>query len=517
MKLIAILLLISNAWAVTIYTAHVDNGRTGWNASETFLTPTNVTAGKFGQLGSYALDGFMQAQPLYIPGVTVSGATHTCLIAVTMHNTVNCFDALHPSTAALWSVNLGATYPVASTPGAGLLLYGTELGCLSTPVADVSANRLYVVCSTNTPTWKLWKLNLSTGATVDSVVITGQVVGTGDIGHSDTTSGANLVFYPAYELQRAALTLANNRIYIGFGSYVDTRPYHGWLFAYNTSDLSQAGIYCTSPNGYGAGLWGSSGGVSADSDGNIYMTTGNAAYDGVTQWGESVLKWNSSLTLLDWYTPSNWAALDALDLDLSSGRAMLIPGTTQLVFGAKDYYVYNLNQANMGHLGGTAQVFVTDPTAIPDGFSAPHAGIYGGTLWSGGACFPNTTGKIYCFTRSGTTFNTTPVLSTNTYAFPGAVLSASSNGSSNTIIWATTDSVSSNTAAQLGTLRAFDTSMTELYTDAYGLNIAKFSPPVVADGKVFVATFSNTILVYGLLSSSQVSGQVSLKGQVKIR
>jgi len=516
MKLLIALSLVSIGSAVTISTAHVDNGRTGWNSSEATLTPTNVMAGKFGRLGSYSLDGFMQAQPLYIPGVTVSGATHTCLIAVTMHNTVNCFDALRPNTAALWSVNLGTTYAVGSTPGSGLLLYGTELGCVSTPVADVSNNRLYVVCSTNTPAWKLWKLNLSTGATVSSVTITGQVAGTGDSGQSDTTSGGNVVFYPAYELQRAALTLHNDRVYIGFGSYVDTRPYHGWLFAYNTSDLSQAAVFCTSPNGYGAGLWGSSGGVSSDGT-YLYMPTGNASYDGVTQWGESVLKWDSDLNLIDWYTPSNWSSLDAADLDLSSGRAMLIPGTSRLVFGAKDYNIYNLNASNLGHLGGTAQVFVTDADVIPDGFSAPHAGIYGGTLIPSGACFPNTTGKIYCFSRSGSTFNTSPTLSTNSYAFPGAVLSSSSNGSSNTVIWATTDSVSSNTSAQAGTFRAFDADLNELYTDALGGNIAKFSPPVVADGRVYVATFSNVLLVYGLLPSSQMFGLGSVSGQVTKR
>src|SRR5581483_7476330 len=343
----AFLVLSLNLGAIDIPTVNYDSSRTNANGAEASLTPTNVAAGRVSLLGRWSIDGYVFAQPLVVTGVTVSGVLRNLLIAVTMNNSVYAFDADHPG-VTVWS-NLAFATPYAGYPVAEAALYGVSQGCLSTPAADTSALKLYVVCQNNTPNWILRSIDLTTGSTLSSVTISGQVTGTGDPG--DTTSGANLVFNPGREFQRVGITLANGNVYIGFAGLDDSRPYHGWVFAYTGSDFSQVGVWCGSPNSWGAGIWMSGGGIAVDGSGNLYVTTGNdGGYDGVTNFSESVVKLSPTLIVLDWFTPSNNSALDSADADVSSNRALLIPGTTLAVVAGKDFNVYVIDTTCMGHL-----------------------------------------------------------------------------------------------------------------------------------------------------------------------
>jgi hypothetical protein len=200
------------------------------------------------------VDGDLYSQPLYIPSITVSGTPRDLILVATMHNSVYAFDA--NGCARLWTTNFGTAwqfphYPHISSPSSPLE-YQHEIGA-SNVVAD--STNAYVVTVNNSGTWTLHKLALATGTQSASVAIGGQVVGTGDVGHGDTTSGSDLLFSGPREMQRTALTVANDKVYIGFGSQSDLRPYHGWAFAYNSSDLSQAAVFCTTPNSWGGGIW----------------------------------------------------------------------------------------------------------------------------------------------------------------------------------------------------------------------------------------------------------------------
>ena len=79
--------------AATVSMAQYNRNRDGANTSERILTPANVASGKFAKLGSFAVDGAVSAQPLYIPGVLVRGSRYNLLIVATMHNSVYAFDA----------------------------------------------------------------------------------------------------------------------------------------------------------------------------------------------------------------------------------------------------------------------------------------------------------------------------------------------------------------------------------------------------------------------------------------
>jgi len=54
------------------------------------------------------------------------------------------------------------------------------------------------------------------------------------------------------------------------------------------------------------------------------VITGNGDYDGAKDFGDSILKLSSSLVLQDWFTPFVQGTLDASDLDLGAGGAVVL-------------------------------------------------------------------------------------------------------------------------------------------------------------------------------------------------
>ena len=71
----------------SILTQHYDTLRTGQNTAETILTPANVNSTSFGKLFSISVQGYVYAQPLYVPGVAIPGnGTHNVLYVATEHD-----------------------------------------------------------------------------------------------------------------------------------------------------------------------------------------------------------------------------------------------------------------------------------------------------------------------------------------------------------------------------------------------------------------------------------------------
>jgi hypothetical protein len=516
--------------AITAPRAHYDANQSSSNSQETILTPSNVTAGKFGKLGSWTLDGLVFSQVLYIPGVTITGSVYDILIVATLNNTIYAFNANVPGSTPLWSVNFG-TGRAAWSNNTDQFFYCSSLcniGIVGTPCVDVTGGFVYVVSATSTPNYLLHKLNLADGsAAVTAVTISGQVVGTGSTG--DPTSGPNLLFSPTFSMQRPGLVLSadGSKVYVAFGggsAGFSNPPWHGWMFGYNTSNLTQFAAFCTTPNSYGGSIWMAGGAPAMDASGNLYVVTGSiGSWDGITNFPDSVLKLSPSLALLDWFTPSNHATNDTNDYDFGSHWFTLIPGTTLGVAAGKDFNVYVIDTTCMGHLQGSGgcslQTFQTNAMGTPSKFS----GTYGGAFMSNTLWLPTTAGSIYEYAFSSGSFNTTPVATqTNSYGFPGpAQMTVSSNAGANAILWVVTNP--SGTGAfqnpQPGTLRALNAStLAELWNSGSSLGtMAKFSSPTVANGKVYLPNDDNQLLVFGLLPTSQARGQVTLRGQVKQR
>ena len=189
----------------------------------------------------------------------------------------------------------------------GIFYSLTGVGILSTLLRRTL---LFVVTVNNTPAYTLRKIAIATGVQAGSVNVTGSVagIGAGTVGGViDDTTGGNLNFHASWQLQRGALAIANGNVYLTFGAAGDEgEVWHGWIFGYSTASLSQAGIFCSTPNANGAGMW-EAGGAASDSSGNLYVSSGNGAWDGTTAFAQTVFKLSPSLALLDWFTPFNHA------------------------------------------------------------------------------------------------------------------------------------------------------------------------------------------------------------------
>lgn len=478
---------------ISVLSSHYGDWRNSSNARESVLNPTNVAG--LQSLGNYSVDGAVFAQPLVVEDIQTSAGYRDLLIVCTLNDSCYAFDANQPGSAAIWRVTLGT--PLATYPGGAAVYYGLPMGCISTPAIDPYAQILYVVCSTTGPQWVLNQISLSTGSVITSAVISGQVPGSGMTG--DTIVAGQLQFSPYYALQKAGLALSNGNVYVAFSSHDDfsVGSWHGWLFAYSTANLSQVGIFCTTPNGAGGSIWQSGGAPAVDPNGNIYALSGNGDYDGATNWANSLLKFSPSLALVDWFTPSNYAAISAADYDLSSSRPILVPGAGLVAFSFKGAVVYSTPLSCLGHLQGSGSCALQTLANMVI-FAGHDNGVYSGVAYQNGtAYFAPVGGPIFPFTLAGSTWTAGTQGATN-YPFPGATMTVSSQSGANAILWAAISGGPAETMSQQGTLYALNpATFATLWSGATG-TLAKFVPPIVANGRVYVATLDGVVEVYGL-------------------
>jgi len=504
---VAVLLLASSLIhaEVKVLTSNYGIERTNASLQETVLTPASVNPDRFGKLGSFAVDGDMYAQPLYVPGVVIGGVARNVVFAVTMHNSVYAIDADVPaSNTPLWKVNLGAAVPSEVNDSEDT---EPETGILSTPVIDVERNTVYVVAATmvkDAMGYYLHALDLSTGA--EKPGSPAEIKAVMD-GGGDTSEGGKITFDPLMHLQRPGLLLANDNIYIAFGSHADTWPYHGWIFAYSAANVQQqVAVFNTTPQGdYGA-VWQSGRGLAADADGNIYVASGNGDYDGVQNFGESLLKLSPALKLLDWYTPPNWEYLSDFDFDMGSLGPMFVPGTDLILSGDKFGNIYLADKKNLGHLD-------TMPAPSPRVLLASlYGGVFNTAIWK------SESGTVFYIVDQGDALKafkivdgqlpTAPFSTTDVTAdipYQGMTVTANGSTAGTGILWMTTGD--HDTDGVPGTLHAFDAldlkkelwnSNTKQERDQLGA-FAKFVSPTVANGRVYVPTFSKQLVIYGLL------------------
>lgn len=527
----ALLLTASVLAQTSVTTQHNDVARTGANLTETVLTTTNVNVSQFGKLFERVVDDEIYGQPLYVNGLDIPGVgTRDVVFVATNNDSVYAFDAANPAAAApLWFVNYtnpaAGIVPVARTDvGQACGTYrdfAGRIGIGGTPVIDAAAQTIYFVTRTNengTFVQRLHALDIRSGSERPGspTVIQATVVGTGD----GRDAQNNIAFNPRTHNQRAALLLDRGTVYVTWASYCDQGPYHGWILGYDAVSLQQVMVYNTSPDGGLAGIWQSGGGLTADASGNIYALTGNGSFNGDTggrNFGNSFIKVSPAGTLLDWFTPFNWSFLNATDEDLGIQNALLVPNTNLVVGGGKEGVMYVLDRNNLGHFrsgnnGQIVQSFQASTAARMNG--APvywNSPTYGPSIYVWPAGDP-----LKVFRLVGGVFLTPASAQSAILAptgMPGAMLSLSASGSATGtgILWATLSrSGDANHTSQPGILRAYDAgnvtrelwnSQQNATRDSLGL-FSKFSPPTVADGKVFVATLSNKLVVYGLIGPS---------------
>lgn len=513
----------------SVLTQHNDLSRTGWYGQEVLLKKSNVTPTTFGKLFTRSLDDQVYAQPLVKTNINMPGkGIKNVVYAATVNNTVYAFDADSANVAdPYWQVNLtvAGARPVHKSDmtgacGGGYNDFSGNMGIVGTPVIDSTTNTLYVVArslntGTNTYYQYIHALDITTGAEKPNspMLIAATVNGTGD-----GSVGGKVSFNPQKQNQRPGLLLLNGILYIAWSSHCDWGPYHGWVMGYDKTTLQQKYVYNTTPDGYWGGIWMSGGGPSADENGNIYVAAGNGSVGkngnpaDVTNRSESALKLTSSLTLSSFFTPKNYEVLEGADLDFGVTQLLLIPNTNRAIVGVKDGKLYLLDRDNMGGYNGTSDNAVQTINVGANAYLRSSMSYYKGEQnefvysWS-----ENSLLRAFPYSRTTNMFDLNHTISSGIQGPTGnngAVLSVSSNGSadSTAILWASyAANGDANQSVRPGILRAIDASdvTKELWnsnTDPDDLpgNYAKFNCPTIANGKVYLATFSNELVVYGL-------------------
>jgi hypothetical protein len=464
----------------TTFRGSVDRG--GAQTRERTLTPGNVNSTSFGLAWSLSLDGGIWTQPLYMNGLTVNGAPHNVVFATTANDSVYAIDGDSGST--LWHVVLldpGAT----SVPGSVARSSMNPVGIVGTPVIDVDAKVMYVVAFSleqngTAMIHRLHALDITTGAEIPGSPVVISFPG----------------FVDSQQMQRAALLLANGRVYVSFGGIGDRAPYQGWIFAYQEDTLALLNVF--SGNSYtdatgGGGIWMSGMGPSADGDGNIFLSTGNGYADDIDNYGQSVLKVSKDLDVLDYFTPFDHVSQSTVDLDLGSGGVMLVPDQSgafphEAIICGKPTPIYVLNRDYLGTIGAATDNIVQRL----DGQLAQT----GSFRDSGKACFTTPAFwnqkvyfganhdvlKMFSLDPSSGQLSSAPVsVGSTTYSWPGAYMAISSNGNSDGIVWAYEPAS--------GTLRATNASdlTKELFVGAVYTN-SKWVVPTVVNGHVYIGT-----------------------------
>jgi hypothetical protein len=522
----ATLALTVAAAGINVTTYHNDNARDGLYPGETVLTPQNVNATTFGKLTELAVDGKVDAQPLYVSGLSIAGQTHNVLITVTENDSAYGFDS--DSGTQLWKVSaLGTGEAPSDDHGCGQIT--PNIGITDTPVIDRSQGpngAVYFVAMTKDGGGayhqRLHGLDLATGAELagSPSEITATFPGSG----YGSTNG-NQVFDPGQYAERVGLLLMNGQLYLAWTSHCDDDPYTGWLMAYSETTLQQTSVLNVTPNGpssphYGNGegsVWMAGAGLAGDTEGNVYFLDANGSFDSTLNangfpaqgdFGNSFMKVSTTgnvLAAADYFAAYNLQNESDADQDLGSGGAMLLPdlidsngATRHLAVGAgKDTNIYVVDRDNMGKFNASSNNAVYQE--IPAGLS--------GGAFSMAAFFNNTVyyaavgDSLKAFPITNALLATAPAgKSANTFAYPGSTPSVSSNGSQNGIIWA----VENQSGA--GVLHAYNPANlgTELYDSNQAANSRdhfsdnKFITPMIANGKVFVGTASS-VAVFGLL------------------
>lgn len=309
------------------------------------------------------------------------------------------------------------------------------------------------------------------------------------------------------ENPRAALTLANNMVYMAWASSCDVDPYHGWVMAYDAQTLAQKAVLNVNPNGREAGIWLSDTGPEVDAEGNLFVPTGNGTFDvdsGGRDYGDSVLKLDgSTLAIRDYFTPHDQDRISEADSDVGSSGPLLLPDLSGphrhlLLQPTKDSTIYVIDRDNMGK-------YHRDSDALAGMVKMPGGGYGAMAYWNGHAYFAASDDYLRGYSIAGGQF--TPVTTSSTkFANPGATPSISANGSKNAIVWAIATKTWNGPDTKPAVLYAFDASKLgdPIYTSEQNSQrdraalATRFVIPVVVNGRVFFSA-RGEVEVYGLL------------------
>ncbi|WP_213804277.1 LamG-like jellyroll fold domain-containing protein [Granulicella sp. dw_53] len=555
---------------VNITTWQVNNMHSGVNDQEVQLTPAKVlTPNAFGVLFTQQLDGSTYGQPLYMNKETL-GPTgqdqklHNLVFVGTQSGSMYAFDAdadplgSNPNgtnSTPVWKANLipagMQVFTQQDDTGSSDIL--GNLSLTTTPVIDQASFTMYVAAKVKNPNVSpvyqqyLWALDVRTGQPKAAPLLI-QATFNGvppDASADPALQGqpSNTIPFIAHrEHLRMAMTFQNNLLYLCFASHSDTNPYWGEMLVYDTTQLplKLKNTFITTPNGAGGnqggegGLWMGASGPGIDSDGNVFVITGNGPFDtkGSTanqdaDWGESALQISPENTTADgvmhvpfgdptkWFVPQDWNHLNGADgggpthfndADLGGGGVALFDSPDGqhhhlMAFGGKAGKMYLLDRDS---LGGTndpqGDNDADDPSAIQEwtqsGLS-PSGGIFStAVVFNNNFYYAPDGGHMAqrVFQYDATTkkyISDDEVQSTVNTPTKGQTPFISASGTGDGIVWAVANGLTAWDAANVRTPIYQLSNYNAPIAGGHRCITAKFSTPIVAEGKVYFTCFNN--------------------------
>jgi hypothetical protein len=272
-----------------ILTRSTDFARSGANTSEVVLTPAAVQArGIKTVLTLQTDDPRIEAQPLYVSGLAIGGKTRNMIYQATNGNTVYAWDA--DTGELVWKTNLGR--PIDGSKAIDMYLINVHWGIISTPVIDRAAGVLYA-CAWISPdgNWlngqhSLAALDLTTGG----FHLNRPLLNLEGVTYNPGQGQPTQIFKSAERKQRSALAMVGGAVVVSFGTIQETAPTaRGWIICVDTAQWVISATWCSTV-GSGGGIWMSGAGPAIQSDGSIWVVTGNGDFDGQFNWSESVVR-----------------------------------------------------------------------------------------------------------------------------------------------------------------------------------------------------------------------------------
>lgn len=459
----------SENWPVFGY----DSARTGYNAAESTIDASNVAQLK--ERWQIKLGAVADSTPVFLSKVNLGSRTANMLFLTARNGTSYGIEA--SSGKILWKF---------TTPG--------DKSTTSTPAADAARSVIYVPGIDG----YVHELHAATGAEMH-----------------DPGFPVQITVLPETEEDASPLNLANGRLYaVTSGFNGDAEPYDGHVVAVvlKTGAVRIFNSLCsgkralptaTSCEQQRSGIW-ARGGVVADPDfsmdGRVDAATGNGDFDaanGGKDYGDTVLSLTRRLSLVDYYTPSDYKKLQTGDQDLGSTSPGMLPRQSNsatplmMVQGGKDDILRLIDRTHMGGLDGQLQ-----NVALPDRLFASPA------IWTDGSGttriylgFPTTVQSFTLQTGSSGQSSLQTSWSAN---LSGSSLEGTSPVIAGGVLFVATGGAIEAFDAQQGTL---------LWTSAQssaGGTIGKvhWQSPIVVDGSVYCADQNGNLTAYWMHQSS---------------
>jgi hypothetical protein len=336
--------------------------RFGWDARRSNDDPnaTGITAANVGSLRrqQVRLPGTVDSSAIYLHGVTIGGGTHDAFFVTTTYGITLAIDA--SSGQILWRW----------TPPRYSSWAGSAQITTATPVADPSRRWIYAA----SPDGRIQKLTVAGGHAVWRRSITK---------------------LPSKEKIASSLNLADGHVIATTGGYIgDAPPYQGHVVIIDAKSGRLLHIWnslCSNrrrlivPSSCPASdsaIWGRAGAVVVPRSGNLLVATGNAPWNGRTNWGDAVAVLSPNAKLIGNYTPTNTAQLNETDLDLGSTSPVYLTPTL-IAQGGKDGRIRLLSlprlRGTAAHKGRELQI-VSTPSGV-DLFTAPAVWRNGKRVW----------------------------------------------------------------------------------------------------------------------------------------